>query len=282
MKSIPLDQLPQWSPWPSRLLGITPWTVPRRTLEKVTSEYDQDKFARCLDYCKGLGAPATPEDVRRFEMGGDGARKVCVSQGDELFEVSLEESRALYDSLLHDTLGPLLADVRTVVELGAGYGYNLWSLRRRFGRASFVGGELSPNAVAVAERLYRGQEGLSVRPFNFYDPASYALVSTAEPPVLVFTSYALEQLTHAAPFLDGLRSCRRSLKSVVLFESLYDEDGRTLLSQLRRRYTEVNDYNRDLYAELSRQPDLRISSCRRNVFGQNPLHAISLVQWMFL
>jgi hypothetical protein len=282
MKRIRIEDLPTWSPWPARLLGLAPWNVPSRTLEKVKREYDQDKFARCLDFCKERGASVTPEDVRRFESGGDGARPTCISLGDDLHELTLDESRIRYDALLAEALAPLVQGARTIIELGAGYGYNLWSLRKTFTGHKFVGGELSGNAVALAERLYRDDPSLTVRTFNFYEPDAYALVSRAEPPVVVFTSYAIEQLTHSAPFLDGLRSCRQNLQSVVLFESLYESEGNTLLDLFRRRYTEMNDYNRDLPAELSGRKDIAVTSCRKNVFGQNPLHPISIVQWRFV
>jgi hypothetical protein len=282
MNRILIEDLPKWSLWPARMLGLSPWTIPTRNIDKVKREYDQDKFAKCLAFCRERGDHVTPEEVRCLEMGGDATRKICVSLGNELYEQTLEESRNHYDSLLAETLAPELQGARTVVELGAGYGYNLWSLRKKFGHLRYVGGELSGNAVAVAQRLYRAEEGMTVRPFNFYDPNSYSLVSDAEPPVVLFSSYAVEQLTESVPFLDGLRSCRRTLKSVVLFESLYESEGHTLLSLLRRRYTEINDYNRDLQTELARRPEIAVTSCRKNVYGQNPLHPISILQLRFV
>ncbi len=48
MKRIPLDELPAWSPWPARLLGLEPWRIPNRTLAKIDAEYDREKYAQCL------------------------------------------------------------------------------------------------------------------------------------------------------------------------------------------------------------------------------------------
>src|SRR5262249_46855840 len=245
MKRIAIEDLPKWSPWPARLLGLSPWTAPSRTLDKVIREYDQDKYGRCLDFCEARGGSATPEEVRKFELGDDGARRICVSMGNDLFEFGVEEAATHYENLLAETLDPELKEAGTLVELGAGYGYNLWALRKKFTHLRFVGGELSANAVAVAERLYREEDGLTVRPFNFYDPDSYALVSHAKSPVVVFTSYAIEQLTRSAPFLEGLRSCRQKVRSVVHFESVYESGDDKLLTLLRRRYSEINDYNKD-------------------------------------
>ena len=39
-----LNDLPKWSRWPERLLELESWPMPKRTPEKVSEEYNQDKY----------------------------------------------------------------------------------------------------------------------------------------------------------------------------------------------------------------------------------------------
>ena len=76
---VDLNDLPAWSEWPTRLLGLAPWTIPSRTIQKVEQEYDKEKYAQCLDYYYiHAGRNVTPEEIKQFESGLAAARKVCV------------------------------------------------------------------------------------------------------------------------------------------------------------------------------------------------------------
>lgn len=281
MKRINLQDLPRWSRWPARLLGLSDWKVAARTIEKIDSEYDKDKYASCLTYLESRGGIATPEDVKSFEFGTAGDEPICVSMGNDLYEVSLEDARSRYYALLRDQLGAAIENSSSVVELGAGYGYNLWMLRERFPGKSFVGGEYSTNATKVANLLYSKLDGIAVRPFNFYVPETYEFLAGLEPPLVIFTSHAMEQLPRSAPLLDNLLPYRDKIASVLHFEPLHESSDSTLLQLLRRRYTELNDYNRDLLSELRARPEIEVVSVIENVYGLNPLNPSSVLRWRF-
>src|SRR5579862_6034531 len=173
MKSIHLQDFPQWSEWPARLLGRTERKTPNRTVEKIDSEYDKDKYLSCLTFLDARSQAATPEDVKRFEFGAAPDTPICVSLGNDLYELPLQEARARYYALLIENLSPAIQAARSVVELGAGYGYNLWLLRERFKDKAFAGGEYSENATKVAGKLYSKEAGIHVERFNFYAPETY-------------------------------------------------------------------------------------------------------------
>lgn len=152
-RRIDLNDLSSWSAWPTRIFGLTPWTVPSRTIEKIDHEYDKSKYARCLDYYTRAGENTTPEEIIQFEIGLDPASKGCMSLGNELYEVNISKATAEYYRFVVDTVRSEVEKCKTIVELGCGYGYNLWMLKQHFGAKTFVGGEYSNNAVKLAAHL---------------------------------------------------------------------------------------------------------------------------------
>jgi SAM-dependent methyltransferase len=281
--NIPLNELPKWSVWPARLLGLEPWSVPVRTPDKVDKEYDKDKYASCLRFCQERAHEiVTPEDVKKFEIGGDFENTLCVSQGDNLVAMSTEDVISYQSSLLIETMRSAIEEASVVVELGCGYGSNLWMLQRLFPAKLFVGGDYSANAVQLARILFKTYSRIVIQQFNFYDK-QYNLLQHYDHsgPMVIFTSHAIEQLPSALSVLDALGCCRKHVYKVFHFEPVYELYDASLLGMLCRRYTEVNDYNRDLLSALQRCSDIRILQVKANVFGWNPLNPTSIIQWEF-
>lgn len=281
MAKIDLNDLPQWSPWPSRLLGLTLWDMPSRTIEKVDQEYDKDKYARCLAYYSERSGVATPEAVKQFELGRDPATTVCVSHRNDLWLMSLGEARSRFYQLLVETMGHAIEESTIVIELGCGYGYNLWMLEQHFQNKRFWGGEYSTNAVRLASGLFHEDPRINVVQFNFYDPV-YEIIEGVQQPITIFTSHAIEQLPESTLFFEALLRYRNRIKAVFHFEPVYELHDATLLGLMRRRYTEVNDYNRDLLSQLQQRSDfIRIVHTEADVFGLNPLNPASVIHWEF-
>lgn len=279
---VDLNDFSAWSVWPARLLGLAPWTISSRTIKKIDQEYDKDKYARCLDYYIHAGKNITPEEVKQFEFGLNLAGKECVSLGNNLYEVCLSEARATYYRLLVDTVRDEVEKCETVIELGCGYGYNLWMLRQHFPTKTFFGGgEYSENAVHLASLLYQHDPKIKVWRFNFYDDQSYKILERVSPPIVVLTVHAIEQLQSSSPVLDALLRHRESIQTVFHFEPVYQLHDETLLGLMRRRYTELNGYNTDLLLELQQRSYIRIIISQAEVLGLNPLNPTSVIQWEF-
>jgi len=284
MTDISLDELPSRSPWPERLLGLTNWSPSIRTIEKIQSEYDQDKYAKCLAfYDSSEPKKPGPEEVKVFEFDGVD-REVCVSNSSKLLMMPLREARRRHYSLITETIRPELKDVSQVIELGCGYGFNLWMLSSLSSRRKFAGGEYSLNAVKLATKLYaQHQPPITVHQFDFY-AAQYDFLEMclSEGPSLVFTVHALEQLPSAAHVFDTLKKYRQHIATVFHFEPVYEFLDNSLMGLMRRRYTEINDYNRDLFSSLDARSDVRIIRADRGGFGLNPFNPTSIVQWEFV
>jgi hypothetical protein len=282
MKKIELNELSRWSPWPARLLNLSPFQQPNRTIEKVDREYDKDKYAKCLEQYVATGSKWSPEDVKRFEFGNEPEKEICVSLGQDLYALSMQDARDRYYQLLADTLRAHLDGVQTVVELGTGYGFNLWKLQQLFPGKKFMGGEYSQNAVKLAARLYAGmpeREQIRVFPFNFYEESSYQFIADTPSPALVFTSHAIEQCPSAERMIASLLKIKGRIQTVVHFEPVCELHDDSLLGLLRRRYTALNDYNRDLLAQVKRHAEISLLSVRADVFGFNPLNPTSIIEW---
>ena len=281
MKEILLQDLPRWSHWPTRLLGLTSWHRPDRTLEKVDQEYDKEQYARLLTrYEQGPGR-MSPEEMEDFNFSLPPDHTTCISIGDVLFEVPLAQARAQYYDLVKDTLWPYAHAGQTVVELGAGYGYNLWMLKKHLPFSHFWGGEYSANAVRLGSVLYSDEPRIEMFRFNYYDQATYQFLANATQPVVIFTSHSLEQIPGAQPVVEALCHYRDVIHKVIHFEpahQLYDD---SLLGQMRSRYTQLNNYNADLVSLLTSQPEIRIEDIKVNVLGLNVLNPTSVITWSF-
>ena len=275
-----MNELPLYSPWPARLLGWAPWVVPTRDLAKVDAEYDKDKYASCLAfYHEHRNGEVTPDDIKRFEFKDTGL--VCVSIKEELALLSRDEARERYGRLLRDTMSNAINGADTVIELGCGYGYNLWMLSQHFRGKNYIGGEYSSNAVELASHLYEtSKQGsrITVEKFDFYSSRYEILSRILSGKTVVFTSHAIEQLPSAMKVVAGIESCGGPL-TVFHFEPVYELCSDSLLGLLRRKYAVVNDYNRDLYTLLRNNNRVRLVQVVPDVFGGNPLNATSIIEW---
>ena len=281
MKEVPLLDLPRWSRWPTRLLGLTNWERPARTLAKVEQEYDKGQYARLLAHYEHVAGKITPDEMEQFNFGLTPEEPSCISFGDMLFEVPLAQARAHYYSLLQDNLRPHAQAGRAVVELGAGYGYNLWMLRKHLPCARFLGGEYSANAVRLGNLLYQSTPNIKMHQFNYYDPASYQILAEAHEPVVLFTSHSLEQIPSAQPVIEALVNHRDVIHKVIHFEPAHELFDESLLGQMRARYTQLNNYNADLVGQLRSRPEIVIEDIKPHVLGLNVLNPTSVIAWSF-
>lgn len=273
-----MEELPQWSSWPSRLLGLIEWKNQKRDTAKVDREYDKDEYLRCLNFKKEKPT-ATPDDVRAHEFRLP-RKPLCVSQKNALFELPSEQIMPVDNAVLLDALTPYMEGVDTVVELGCGYGYNLWELRRHFPEKKFLGGDYSPNAVTLADMLYKDCADLTVEQFNFYDSSFPMLERCArDAKVLVFTRHAIEQLPSVKQILQTLTQYFDRIVTAVHLEVAFENYGDSLLDLLRRRYVMMNDYNRDLLGVLKGRRDIDILRNDPDEYGVNPLNPSATIVW---
>jgi hypothetical protein len=192
--------------------------------------------------------------------------RTAFSLGNEIFETTGATCLTMYFSMIRSRFEKYKSDF--YCELGCGYGYNL-SL---FNRPGYCG-EFTEAGVAVGRKL-----GLSVDQFDFYNCDSYRII---RPRSVVFSVQALEQIPDASAFLEGLRTQRDRVDTVLHLEPSFIPERRDLLGQLRNRYLEMNDYNRNLVTLLQRAGDVEILEFDQDYFGSPPLNSLHLIAWRF-
>ena len=246
----------------------------------VKAEYDGDKYRALLDILSAEDRGETdPFRLRMAEFRHDPNAAWCFSIGEALYRAPLREVQLGFDRLLVEEVLDAARHCPTVVELGCGYGYNLWIVARQDSSKHYLGGDLAPTAIEIGRRLF-GEHGPRVQPFNFYEDAG-DLLDEAEGPILVFTCHSIEQLPGAGHAIDELARHVDKIAGVLHFEPLFGSFGRSLLGRLRAAHAEALDYNRDLLGVLEGRHDVHVATCETNVVGINPLNPSSIVRWHF-
>jgi hypothetical protein len=274
-----LNDLPRYSRWPARLLGLEPWSRPPRTPADNTREYEGEKWGPLLQRARAAGAVSLAE-VDAWVNGADA--EVLASDGDTLVPLTVRAGVARHRDLVAETLARYWP-ASALVELGCGYGGVIVDVARRpaFRGAGLLAAEYTPSGAELTG-LVAAAEGLGIRAgrCDFLGPG---LTDLPVPEgALVFTSFAVHYVPELpATFVDALLRWRP--RTVIHFEPCYEHcDAATLLGLLRQRYIQVNDYNRNLVSLLrGRQAAgaVRLLEERPAVFGTNALLPASVLAW---
>jgi len=280
MNKISIDDLPKYSPWVGRLLGLEPFTKSVRNMDKIDAEYDKEKYAGLLADYKQLEYGTTVSMVKELEIGIL-HKDICISTKGQLLVMTNEECLHCGNWMLIDAIAEFIDTVDTVVELGCGYGYNLSVLSGAFhGSVTCRGGEYSQNAVKLASLLFAEQDNISVQPFNWYDEV-WPIFDEIGSKAIVFTRHSIEQLPFARDVLPTFERYKDKIAGVIHLEPVYElASGESLLDMMRRSYTRLNDYNTDLLGTLNRM-NVKIIKTKYDLFGANPLNPTSLIYWEF-
>jgi len=281
LKQVNLNDLPKYYPWPERLLGLSPWLIKPRTIEKTEAEYNQDKYLRCLNMLNEKNSQMTMEEMKTYEQAADNSIEICISLEDELFTSTLIEAKQKLFDEIKNTLHPSILKSSTIIELGAGYGYNLWKLSKEFPntKLNWIAGEYANNAIQIGEKI--AGKNINFFKFNFYK-TPYNILENTSGLITLFTVYAAQQLPSSKDILIGLRPYKNKIHRVVFFESVYEHyDHNSMLGLMRKRYIDLCDYNTDMLTILKAAEDVEIVSERKNVFGMNPLLPASIIEWKF-
>jgi hypothetical protein len=280
MSTLTLDDMPKHSVWPARLLGLEPWEPRRKSVDEVVREYEGEKWGPLLQKVREIGRPVSCAEVDEWSVGSLPA--MFCSAGDT-FEL-LPPMTALdrHVDMAESAIRPYLP-ASALVELGAGYGSVILALARRapLSGTPMMAGEFTDSGTALIATLAAAQgSAVAAGRCDFRSPQ---ITPMAIPPgAVIFTSHAVPYVPWLEmTFVDALSSFRP--KAVIHLEPCYEHcDPRTLLGLMRRRYIEVNGYNRNLATLLHIAEDagtINILEERPALFGTNALLPASLLVW---
>ena len=286
MTNIPIsiNELPRYSKWPARLLGIEPWQQRIKNEAELNREFELELYARALVEFKSIlqrNPKIEYEEYIQSEYLARLSNSLCLING-RLELLSPEEQHKSYLDLIMRELEPY-RKAKAFVDMGCGAGRIILSLARN--------GFLKSKQLLAAEYTSSGQTltrllaqcagvEMQVGHCNFF----HKEITNLKIPqgAVIFTSFS----AFVIPMLsdDFIKTlCTFKPLAIVHFEPCYEMlDTSTMLGLLGRRYVELNDYNRNILSLLQKHAKtktIEVLTAKSNLFGQNPLCPCSVLAW---
>ncbi len=277
---IDLNDLPRYSPWPARLLGLSQWTARRRDEQLVLAEYGE-KWGGLLDVFPKESFEDLSEAVQ-FLSRTHFPETLLFHSGERIYH---SEANCIFWDFFYGSIWKVLRRYvtpdDTLSELGCGWGRNLFFAVDAGICRNAIGGEYTTEGVrlgtALAERFVAPVE---FQRFDYYKPDQKLFDKLKG--TVVFTHNSVEQIpSMPEETISALAAAEP--KAVVHFEPVFEyRQGENLLHFLWRRYTEVNGYNTNLLTVLRRlqeQGELTITMESVHELGLNAFNPGSFVVW---
>jgi hypothetical protein len=282
-KEYSIDDLPLYSNWPAKLLGLEPCPMRKKTSKQVSREFEEEKWGALLKWVKSQNRPLSISELNEYHFLGSN-NTLCYEDG-KFKPSTIEQSQSKYISIIEDTIKNYLP-ASAIVEFGAGYGNIILNLieRKYFGDIKFIAGELTNSGKEIIDLLHNNKHiNLDVGICDFSKPSLTEL--TIPENAIIFTSYACHYIPKYQPsFIEAFRQFKPRV--VIHLEPFYEHcDDSTLLGLMRRRYIEVNDYNTNLLSILKDQEVngiIKIVQEKPNDYGFHPLLVNSICAWNFV
>lgn len=278
-----LNDLPQFSPWPARLMGIDSYEVRKKTPDQICREFEMEKWGKLLEWAKSQGSPISISDVND-KFHENNLETLCYDDGIYV-PLSIQQAQIKYIDLVEQVISRYLP-ASSLVELGAGYGNVVLNLMSRniFTGLSFYAGEYTQSGIDLI-RLLGKSSGKEIQ-VGFCDLSKSNLIDLDIPEnSILFTSHACHYIPkYSSTFVEAFR--RFKPRAIIHFEPFYEHcQKNVLINLMRRRYIEINDYNTNLLTILHEQQvagRIRIQEEKPSIFGFHPLLIISIVVWSFV
>jgi hypothetical protein len=272
--------LPEFSRWPSRLLGLEPWEARKKVPSELLREFELDKYGPMWEWANSASHKVTIQEIAGG--GWNSTEKlICLDDG-ELVEME-EKDAYLRQYQIQRTILSGFGPSGSLVELGAGFGGVILRLAREeyFRNAPLFAAEYAASGMKLLNLLAKSQDTeLMVGHCDFNSEIITDL--TIPPHATIFTSFAAHYVPrYETGFVDTILSWNPSV--VVHFEPIYELcNASTLLGALQQRYIQVNDYNRNLLTVLKdaeNRGKITIVMEQAQLFGSNPLLPFSVIAW---
>jgi hypothetical protein len=279
-KPIDIDDLPQFSSWPARLLGISDWETRVRNEQLVKTEYGQKWGDLSAEYRKHNSRAL--REALEYLFTTHFQHHILFHIEEKIYRA--ENSVHLWDyfyTQIMDVLGKHLTSDDTLVELGCGWGRNLlYALDKGLCRRA-IGGEYTEEGQKFGQLIAKQFDlPLVIKPFDYYKPAPEFMKSLKD--TVVFTHNSIEQISYLPEETIKIIATNQP-KAVIHFEPVYEYRTKdTMLHYMWKKYTEVNDYNRNLLTvlkKLEQQGLLNIVEERKHSLGLNAFNPGSYIVW---
>ena len=250
----------------------------RRDRQRVRAEYDEGHWLQVLERRNWEHV----QDLQSFlDPGTDDSRiaKIC----NQYVRLKTRDYYRYRTEMLHRVIAEFTRDKSEVVELGCGFGMNLFALLGKKQWSRVVGCDVSENAIRAGKEI--------AAQFNLSDVVRFHLIDLIDPDSpgfaqvkgrRVFTYYCLEQLKHFTECV--IENIRRAGPAQVLhveptFELLRWWSMKDLGNYL---YIKRQDYQDNLLVTLRKlesQGKVRIVCVQRLYYAPSINHDPTLICW---
>ena len=279
-KQITMNNLPEYSPWPARLLGLEPWEIRKKTSEAVTREYNVEKWGALLKQIQTSNFAPSLDNVNNLVFKDIGV-SLCYDSGN----IILKSAELNYEKYINIIKKELQAakSAGGIVELGAGYGAIILNLAKHniFQGKTITAGEYTKTGRELIKIISK-HENIVANVYSCDLSKEVMIDGHISERSIIFTSYAACYVPIMTDqFVDSLIATNPNL--IIHFEPCYAHyDERTLLGLMCKRYIELNDYNKNLATILHQNEEkgkIKIVKEKQVVIGNNPFLPISIIAW---
>jgi hypothetical protein len=275
-----LNDLPKYSDWPSRLLGIIDWKAKPKTEDEVIREFETEKWGVLYKQIESSGFKTSLKEIEE-SIYHSKSHLACLSDGD-LFLMSPEQAFEEQIRIYCETIASFLpAD--SLCELGAGYGQVILKLAtdKRLNVQKILAAEYTKSGVKLIKHFANLQASAIDADLCDFTKSDITSLKIPEGSV-IYTSYATMYVPELATnFIQKLASFKPSV--VIHFEPIFEHcDTSKMLGLLQYKYIQQNDYNRNLLTVIQKAEEKKIVEIvaeKKQIFGSNPLLPFSIIAW---
>lgn len=279
-KEISLNDLPKYSQWPARLLGIEIFENKIKNTEEINREYEYEKWGSLIKQIYKNKDLTTVEQVDKLVFKDNPENVYFIDN--KFYYLHHQEAHNYYLDLIEKTISKYLP-ASSLIEFGAGYGSVIIPLSRRncCSNLSIYASEYTRSGVRLIEILKASEKRKIIS--GHCDFNSHQLTDLDLPEGgIFFTSFS----TCILPIIHKqLIDCFISYKPkvVIHFEPCYEHfTNNKLIDLMRTRYIEINDYNRNLISilrEAHENNKIEILEEYPPIYGTNPFLPCSIIVW---
>jgi hypothetical protein len=272
-----INDLPLYSPWPARLLGLVEFKSSKKNQQEIEREFGKEKWGVLLDEIKQKKIATVAEADNYFSSN---APLLVVSRNQ--FQLnSFDEANRQHINTIFNYVSEFFP-AKTVVELGSGYGSTILNLAKRINdpAMSYYALELTASGTECAKFLSKGIPGNFITgSCDFLSENVFDVKIPDES--IIFTSFALHYI-HDLPsnLITKIKKVRP--KVVINFEPCFELWDNSLYGLLKKKYMIANDYSISILTSLKHyenQSEVKILNVVPDVYGQNPLLPASVLVW---
>ena len=275
-----VNDLPKYSLWPARLLGLEKWEQKIKTTEEIMREFEHEKWGQLLEKVEQKNKPIFVEEVDEWYYQNNSPQLCNIKN--RLVLLNYRKSHKIYLDLLKKIFKKYLP-ASALIELGAGYGSVIIPLagRKPFCHIPIYAGEYTVSGTKLIRIISQNEKKQVIAghcDFNLPGFLDFEIPMGG----IIFTSYSLHYLPKLTnKLIESFLSLNP--KVIINIEPCYDHfAGNTLIDLMRRKYIEVNDYNRNfvtLLKECEKKGKIEILEELPVLFGTNPFLPASVMVW---